>query len=518
MKPKSVPPPRSPNTTPSAPLALMQAGDFANAAELFRQLARRQPDLLIAHAGLGRCAARLGRRKEALSALTRAARIAARGLGRTLAPDAALDVAFELHAVHAFNESLPLIDAVLRVAPALARAHHMKAQVLERSAQTEAARASAERAVELAPDAANAQLLLATLEARCADLRAARERLKAIATCAQEDLRPRVMQELARVLERGGDHALAFDTQQAANAALLDRAISSGFDSEWIFGELERERRLCTADWLARNAFNGDDGRADPIFLIGFYRSGTTLLDQMFASHSRIVSSGEAALLPAVLHELAKRQPAPGLHWTDRWAACGPDIGRQLRALYFEVAEQSLGTLVDGHVLLDKTTMNSIHVGIIRALFPRAHIVFAQRDPRDALISAFMQSFDPTPLTRLLLDWPLAARFLAAVLHHWQEMKQAIGPCAHDVRYEDLVVSPQITLSPVLESSGLTWETALLDFHLRAHLRPITTPSFADVTRPLNAQAIGRWRHHAQRFEAQGTLLDRFIEAGNYAR
>lgn len=518
MKSKFAPPSRPLIADASAPLALMQAGDFANAAELFRQLARRRPDLLIAQAGLGRCAARLGRRVEALAALTRAACIATRGLGRTLAPDAALDVAYELHAVHAFAESLPLIDAVVRTAPTLARAHHMKAQVLERTAQMEAARDCAARAVALAPEAANAQLLLATLEARCADLQAARARLEALATRAPENLRPRVQQELARLLERAGDHARAFDVQQAANAALLGRAVSAGFDTGWLFGELARERTSCTTDWLARHAFDGDDGRADPIFLVGFYRSGTTLLDQMFASHSRIVSSGELALLPPVLHELASCQPAPGLHWTERWVACGPDIGRRLRARYFEAVEQSLGALPDGRVLLDKTTMNSIHIGLIRALFPRARIVFAHRDPRDVLISAFMQSFDPTPLTRLLLDWPLAARFLVAVLDHWRDMRPAVGSGAHDIHYEEVIASPEVALSVVLESAGLAWESSLPDFHARAHLRPIATPSFAEVTRPLNAQAIGRWRHHASRFEALEPLLNGVIDAGSYTR
>lgn len=495
----------------------MRAGDFANAAELFRPLARRQPDLLLVHAGLGHCTGRLGRRVEAVRALSRAAQLAVRELGRTVTPDAALDVAFELHAVHAYAESLPLIEAVIRHAPSHARAHHMKAQVLERGAQPQAARAFASRAAALAPTEINAWLLLATLEARCGELDAARDRLGALAAQAPDATRPRVKQELARVMDRQGDYAQAFTTMREANSALLATATAGGFDSGWLFKALERERALCDAAWLAEHAScKADDGRTDPLFLIGFYRSGTTLLDQMFASHSRIASSGEAALLPAVLAELTRLHPAPGLHWTERWVAAGPDVARRLRATYFEYAEQAIGRLPAHSILLDKTTMNSTHVGLIRALFPRARIVFAHRDPRDVLISACMQSFDPTALTRLLLDWDLAARFLDEVLRHWRAMRPLLGDAAHDVRYEDVVAAPDLALSPLLASTGLAWEDGQRNFHATAHLRPITTPSFADVSKPLHANAIGRWRHYAEHFDPVSPLLAPHLAASGY--
>jgi Flp pilus assembly protein TadD len=512
--------PRSASRPPAgditAPLALMRAGDFANAAELFRLLARRQPDLLLVHTGLGHCAGRLGRRVEAVGALTRAAQVAVRGLGRTVTPDAALDVAFELHAVHAYQQSLPLIDAVVRSAPKHARAHHMKAQVLERAAQPHAALECALRAAALAPTEVNARLLLATLHARCGELDAARDCLDTLAVQAPDTIRPRVMQELARVLDRQGDFTRAFATMQAANSALLGVATAGGFDTGWLFKALQRERTLCDAAWLAEHGCKDDDDRTDPVFLIGFYRSGTTLLDQMFASHSRIVSSGEAALLPAVLAELSRLQPAAGLHWTEKWVAAGPDVARRLRATYFDCADQAIGRLPAHARLLDKTTMNSIHVGLIRALFPRARIVFAHRDPRDVLISACMQSFDQTALTRLLLDWDLAARFLDAVLQHWHAMRPLFGDAAHDVRYEDVVAAPDRTLSPPLVSAGLVWEDSQRDFHATAHLRPVTTPSFADVSKPLHANAIGRWRHYAEHFEPVSALLAPHIAASGY--
>ena len=496
----------------NAPLALMQSGDFDNAAELFRQQIRRHPDAVLAHAGLGRCAARLGRRVEAVAALRQAARLAARGLGSGFPAAAALDIVFELHAVHAHAESLPLIDAVLSADRSLARAHHMKAQVLERMARPDDARASAARALALAPGEPNAHLLLAALEARCGATGDARARLEAMLPGVAEAARPRIMQELARVLECIGEYDAAFETMHEANARLLAQAVARGFDRTWLFDALERERACCSSTWMNTHGYRAHDGRADPIFLVGFYRSGTTLLDQMLASHPRIVSTGETALLGPVLRELERLSGRAGAHWTERWVAAGADVGQRLRDVYFSRAADALGPLPRGKVLLDKTTLNSIHLGIIRALFPQALIVFAHRDPRDVLISAFMQSFEPTPLTQLLLDWKLAARFLDAVLRHRTAMRHTLLVPTHDIRYEALVTDARSALKPVLDAAGVDWDDAVLDFHQHAPLRPISTPSFADVSKPLHPNALGRWRRHASRFDVVSDALSPHVD------
>jgi tetratricopeptide (TPR) repeat protein len=484
----------------AAAVALMQAGDYARAIDAFRHLAGRQPGLAVAHAGLGRCLGRSGQRVAALASLTHAGELLQRGLTRGMPADALLDVAFELQALHAHAASLGFIDAALDAAPALARAHHLKAIALQHGGRAHDALRCATRASALAPGEANALLLRATLEAQCGHLDAARAQLGALIDDRSPDIHVRAMRELGGVLDRCGQHDAAFDMLRNANAIQLAALRARGFDPARTMAAIEREPALCTAAWLQRHAGEHDDEHPAPVFLVGFYRCGTTLLEQMLASHPGLVTSSENPLI-AQLERAIGTAPDPAAHWTERWAAAGPHTAKRLRALYFRHAEAMLGPLPAGARLLDKCTMNSMHAGFLRALFPDASIIFARRDPRDVLLSCFMQSFTPGALTAQLLDWQQAARFHDAVLRQWSCMRERLGDKVFETQYEELVRSPETTLRPLLAGLGLDWHDGVLRFHETAHLRPISTPSFADVTKPVHASASGRWQRHAARFD-----------------
>lgn len=499
-------------------LDLMQQGQFSAAATVFQTLSDAHPDLAVAHAGLGRCLGRLGHRLRALDALRQAARLMGRALRRGMPGDAVLDLVFEMQTLHAHAESLPVIDTVLRSHPGLARAHHLKALALEREKRIDEALRSAARAVALAPHEDNAHLLLATLEARCGTPEQARARLEARMPLAPPVLQARMGQELGRILALQGEHASAFAATTRANALQLSALVQAGFDPERLYTELSEERRRCTPEWIAHHALPATAAApCDPIFLIGFYRSGTTLLEQMFASHPALRVSGEADLIPQVLHQLRATSAGRHAHWTQAWESIDAAARQRLRARYFEHAAASIGPIPPRLRLLDKTTLNTVHIGLIRTLFPRAHVIFALRDPRDVLLSCFTQSFVPTPLTAQLLDWTQGARFYDQVMLHWHAMRPALGESATVVRYEDVVADPHSALAPVLASAGLSWATDMTRFHEQAHRRPISTPSFAAVTRPIYADAVGRWRRHAGQFDAVMPWIARHLQDGGYA-
>lgn len=494
----------------------MREEDWEGAGVLFQRILEIEPDLELALAGSGRCLGRLGLRTEAVDKLSRAAAAFSRGLARPGRVDALLDLVYELHLNRAFWASLPFLDKAIKARPALARAHHMKAQALERLGMVEEARREAARAHALAPHEANAAILLATLESRGGNQEDARSRLEAVVSHAEGSEKQRALLELGRVLDRQGEWDGAFMTLAQAGRLELAAPEMARFDSEGIHRELAEDRERCTPEWLHAHARAGAGEMHPPLFLVGFYRSGTTLLERLLAAHPAIRSSDEADLVPHMLRALYRAQPDPALHWTARFAALDEDASAHLRTVYRKRARDCLGEPMDGSILLDKTAMNLVNLGVIRAVYPDARLVFALRDPRDVLLSCFMQAFSPNPLTAQLLDWRSGARLYDAVMAHWQAMAPLFSDRVTVVRYERLAADPRAELAPLLDHFGLAWHEDMERFHELAANAAVTTPSYADVARPVHTGAVGRWRNYARHFESVRDLLERHVDGFGY--
>jgi tetratricopeptide (TPR) repeat protein len=511
----------SPGSSPTplldAALQSMRQGDHERAVEGFRRVLQADADAEMAWAGLGRCQGQIGEPRQAVESLVRAGKLFGRHLERPGRTDALLDIVVEMHLNHGFRESLPFLAKVLKARPALARGHHLKAQALERLNDPRGALLEAARAYALAPQEANAAILLATLDARCGNFTQARALLEATASRAAASARPRALLELGRVLDRMGERDAAFDTLGEAGKLALASPDIARFDLERVYAELAEEQEKCTPEWLRGHARIVADGRPEPVFLLGFYRSGTTLLERILASHPRIRSSGEADLVPHLLKTLYRWKPDPALHWTERFAALGPDAATRLREAYAQRVERCLGADPDGRILLDKTALNTVNLGLIRAVFPRAQILFALRDPRDVLLSCFMQAFAPNPLTAQFLDWARGARFYDAVMRHWRAMAPGDGAGVTVTRYERLVADPRAELAPLLADLGLEWHPDMARFHDSAGRDAVATPSFADVARPLHGDAVGRWRAYARHYAPVREYLEHHVEGFGYA-
>ncbi|MBL8532351.1 MAG: sulfotransferase [Betaproteobacteria bacterium] len=485
----------------------VQRGDYDSARASFEEVLRIAPQSDIALGGLGHCLARLGRVREARERLLEAARLLQRPARKSGNVDPLLDLAHELHGLLAFESSVAVIDAALKIRPAAARGHHLRAQALARMNRHEEARVSALRARTLAPHASNAAILLATIDIELGKLDEARALLETVVGRPGDPDLGRALFELGRVLDRQGDAPRAFESISRAGRLALSRLPAGRFDENAVPSRLALERTLCTARFVEETA---DEGEArSPVFMIGFYRSGTTLLEQVLDAHPQVSTSDEHDIVPRVIRHLGRQAESPGEHWTRTFRAVGP-VGRQkLRALYWTLAEDRVGRALEpSERFVDKTAMNTLHAGFIRALFPRAPVVFCLRDPRDVLLSCFMQAFTPDPLTAHFLDWTAAARFYDAVMSHWEHMRGELGIACVEIRYEDVVRDLRQAVAPVLSRMGLEWQDAQASFHEHARGKVISTPSFADVSRPLYRSAEGRWRRYAKEFDGIAQWLD----------
>ncbi len=227
------------------------------------------------------------------------------------------------------------------------------------------------------------------------------------------------------------------------------------------------------------------------VFLIGFPRSGTTLLEQVLAGHPDVVALEERPTLspaidayldpPTGLDELAQMDQASAERWrTDYW--------RRVAAF---------GATADGKVFVDKQPFYGLWLPLIGKLFPKAKIIVARRDPRDVVFSCFRNPFRMTPITYELMDLERGAALYAGVMEAIELFLARGANRAFVYRHEDLVDRFEETVAELCAFLGLDWRDDMARFQVTAGARDIRTPSAAQVVKPLNRDGFGAWRRYA---------------------
>jgi tetratricopeptide (TPR) repeat protein len=295
---------------------------------------------------------------------------------------------------------------------------------------------------------------------------------------------------VGKELEDLGECARAFD-HVAAGAALQRRSVS--YDPIAEIAEIDRIIRTQTPAWLASCA--AGFAAAEPVFVVGLPRTGTTLVERIIASHSAIVSAGESGAFAVELQRATKGNPdRPGL----------ADIGRR-----YVDAVAAFG-VPRNRRFIDKTLQNYLYCGAIHAALPRAKIVLIQRQPLDACWAIYKAHFQGKFLFSYdqleLAEYYLAFRRLA---HHWKSTLPASALL--ELWYEDVVRDQAAASRRIIEFVGLPWEEGVLRFH--ESQAPAATASAVQVRRPLYASSVGKWRRYAERLVPLRTRLARELAA-----
>ena len=186
-----------------------------------------------------------------------------------------------------------------------------------------------------------------------------------------------------------------------------------------------------------------------------------------------------------------------------------------LRALYWQLVEDRFGPIAQP-VFVDKLTMNTIDLGLIGTLFPEAPIVFVERDPRDACLSAFQQLMVPSPVTVQVQAWRRAVGFYAEVMGWWRQVRPLLGNPVFALRYERVVAGFEAETRALLGFLGLGWVEEVRGFHRGAAGRYIASPSRRQVAQPLYAGSVARWRRFAGEFAPVEAVLAPLVEAFGY--
>jgi tetratricopeptide (TPR) repeat protein len=246
------------------------------------------------------------------------------------------------------------------------------------------------------------------------------------------------------------------------------------------------------------------------LFLVSFPRSGTTLLEQVLASHPDVVTLEERPLLEPAENEFLV-SPAS----FQRLLEANDDLLDPFRDLYWrQVADRGLA--VAGKVFVDKLPLGSVLIPLIARLFPSARILFAERDPRDVVLSCFRRHFNTNPGMYQFVTLEGTARFYDAVMSLADRYRRLVPDRVHAVRYETLVTDFEGQVRAICDFSGLSWNEGLNDFARTARARTIRTPSAPQVRKGLYSSGAGQWRRYATHLAPVRPVLAPWVEALGY--
>ena len=509
--------------------ALRQLERYVEARAAYLEALRLEPELAKAQAHLGLTLMREGQTNDALPWLKRAAELdptdatfqeflaemymerdeyaeaipyweRALELSKEERASTHLSLGWSLQEDGRRAEAAEHFRTALRLQPDFAGAQLNIGGLFEEEGDLEKAEAAFREALRLQSNFALPHARLATLlrgKLPDADFTALEERLADPQLAAE--LRARLLFALAHVLDARGDHARAADSLRDANALTVEQKKNK---RDYAPAEHERfvDNLLNTfdSDLLTQMAGKGSPNRL-PVFVLGLPRSGTTLIEQVLASHSRVHGAGELRLgrqsfesLPSVLG-----REGPPLE-------CVPLLD-----------PVSIRRLADQHIerwkalapgpfdrITDKMPDNYMYIGFLSILFPQATFIHCRRDLRDVAVSCWMTDFRS-------IVWAndkehIASRFqqYQRLMKHWRSV---LPVPIHEVDYEETVDDLEAVARRLVAACGLDWEPACLDFHRNE--RPIRTASVTQVRQPVYKRSVARWKNYEPALTELFTML-----------
>ncbi len=441
--------PTSPRYLTNSGVALVEVGEYAEAAARAEEALRKAPTFPEARLLLG---------------------LARKGQGR-------------------HDEALACFQEVIRLQPEHGAAYQALADLYEIQGDLDAAVAALRQALRYHPDRAGARAHLATLlrgRLPAEDLAALEQTLD------DPNLGDRglalVHFGLGHVLDARGQFARAAEHARLANAHRVAalRIRNQGYDLEGCQKYADNVIASFTPAFFERVAGFGLDSER-PVFVFGLPRSGTTLTEQVLASHSRVFGAGELTLMRETFDSLPRVMNSTDTPWQ-----CLPRLDRATVGALAESHLQRLAELNDSaDRVVNKMPDNYLFLGFIATLFPRARLIHCRRDLRDVALSCWTNDFGR-------LYWTFDKEHILAhidqyrrVMEHW---RRVLPVPLLEVDYEETVADLEGVARRLVAWCGLEWEPACLDFHKTR--RPVNTASASQVRQPLYRSSAGRWKNY----------------------
>ena len=286
------------------------------------------------------------------------------------------------------------------------------------------------------------------------------------------------------------------------------------YSKEYYFKKIEINKKYFKLKNISKwNKINIPIDRSSPIFLIGFPRSGTTLLDTIFRSHPSIEVVEEKPMVEKMklFFDDYFNESIDSLNdVTD-------NLIKNIRNTYFERLDLVLTKdKQKNKVIIDKMPLNIIEVGFIHKIFPESKFIFSLRHPCDCVLSCFMHRFKMNNAMINFTNIHNTVSFYNQIMSLWKQYVTELPIQFKTIKYENVVENLEGSITPLLNFLNLEWDKSILSFNQTALKRPIiNTPSYNQVIKPLYKQAIGRWKRYDNMIEIY-PKLEKWIKEFDY--
>ena len=251
---------------------------------------------------------------------------------------------------------------------------------------------------------------------------------------------------------------------------------------------------------------------SDPVFLVGFPRSGTTLLDTILRTHNLIEVIEEKPIVDRLLKEIEKNL---GNSFSNLEKIDDLEI-KKLKDLY-NSERQNYIKFNENKIYVDKFPLNIVYLAEINKIFPNAKYILALRNPRDSVLSCFMQSFTPNDAMSNMLSINDASNLYDQTMKLFKIYERVLDLKLHVVKYEDVINDFEPTIKNLLKFLRVEWIDNLSEFYKTAqNKRIISTPSYDQVNKPLYNKSIGRWKNYEDKFTETSQIFEKWNKEFNY--
>ncbi len=492
--------------------ALWQQNRFEESLRLFEDTAHQHPENLVALVDGSRA---LGARFEIRRAESLLERLIQIGAEK---PDIVHLVGQSYRMIFRPDKAMECFERVLTMTKEIPDAYLELSILYERRHRLEEALSLIEDCLRNEPDYFEAQLFKAKLLRRLKEPAAAELLLRKLAAGAQAHpmVRAQAWADIAQVHDQREEFEHAMQAMLRCKQILLQCEGSLIQESGAVLGHLRGLTESLTPEHFSRW---GEQGRGfvpqRTAVLTSFPRSGTTLLEQVLDSHSGVISSDEREAFARDIFPAMWMTPSTPLPTAESFDAIPLERLALLRQRYLDYMAAALNEPIGHRIHLDKNPpLTLVLPGFLR-LFPETRVIIALRDPRDVVVSCFMQYLPLNPNSVCFLTLERTAQRYANDMAVWRKLREMIASPWLEVRYEETVADLEKEARRTVEFLGLPWESQVLKYRERLD-KVVGSPTYEAVRQPLYTRAIGRWKNYQKFLEPYLPILQASIEAFEY--